>query len=630
MAKIFKFTSIVLALVLLLVLLAVGALITFVSPNYLKPVIATQVTKFTSGRQLTMDGDLSWTFYPVLAVKMNHATLSNPAQFNEKIFAEMDHATIGVKLMPLFHGTIEFTGITLSGLKLNLIKNADGTTNWQDLLESKRSSNTVANNAVNTDRRSAYVIQIPAVDINDAKVSWTNLQAKQSAVVNKFEFHAKEISANQSFPISSAFNFTAQNPTAVGSVTLSGNMSFDTAKQTYLLNDLVLAVTTKQNNKDLSVNISGDLSADMAQQILSLSKFSSRIANLTLNGKVNVTNLSTNPLITGHLEAPAFDLKALLQSLGQDSAELQSAKNVTANFDFSTKQAATGISAINLQGKINIPELQAAKLKATNVNINANMKDGIADFTSITATLYQGTLQSQAKINLTTATPQISFQSKLANVQAEPLLSDLDSQGSKLKVKGAGNIDIQATTSGANADAITRNLAGKSTFSFQNGVLDGINLGYLIDSASAFLKGQAAPAQGQNVTNFGNLTGTAVISNGVVTNNDLSVISPRFDTSGKGTINLVTRQINYGLEIKPKVPGEGSGPLNINDMTLPVNVTGSLNNPNIKLDVGVLAQYIAKQKIKQVQDKVSSKIADQIKNKVPGQAGALLQNLLGR
>jgi AsmA protein len=281
-------------------------------------------------------------------------------------------------------------------------------------------------------------------------------------------------------------------------------------------------------------------------------------------------------------------------------------------------------------GKIKIPELQAAKLKTTDVNVNATLQDGILDLSSITASLYQGTLKSNAKVNLTTTMPQISFQSTLANVQAEPLLTDLDSQGSKLKVKGAGNIEIQATTSGLTADALASNLNGKSTFSFQNGVLDGINIGYLIDSANAFLKGQAAPAQGQNLTNFGNLTGTAQIKNGVVTNNDLTMISPRFDTKGQGTINLVSQQISYGLQVKPKVSGDTGGSININDLTLPVSISGNMNNPSVKLDVGALAQYVAKQKIQQVQDKVTSKIADQIKNKVPGQAGALLQNLLGK
>jgi AsmA protein len=630
MAKIFKVTGIFLSLILLTVLLAVGALITLVSPNKLKPMITTQVIKIT-GRTLNIDGDLSWTFYPTLAVKMNHVTLSNPAGFGEKNFAEIDNATIGVKLMPLLHSSIEFTDVTLNGLKLNLVKNADGISNWHDLAGTKEAKVSASETVKSADKKSAFAFQIPAVDVSNATVVWNDLQTKQYIKITQFEFHAKDVSLQQTFPISSTFNYAAKNPQASGQVSIGAQINADPAAEIYTLKDLDFSLKTRQNNKDITMSVTGDLTANLAEQTVAVTKWESRVANLVLTGKVDVTDLNANPKVTGHLEAPAFDLKALLQALGQDSGALQSAKNVSANFDFSTNsKSVSGIQAIKIVGKIKIPELQAAKLKTTDVNVNATLQDGILDLSSITASLYQGTLKSNAKVNLTTTMPQISFQSTLANVQAEPLLTDLDSQGSKLKVKGAGNIEIQATTSGLTADALASNLNGKSTFSFQNGVLDGINIGYLIDSANAFLKGQAAPAQGQNLTNFGNLTGTAQIKNGVVTNNDLTMISPRFDTKGQGTINLVSQQISYGLQVKPKVSGDTGGSININDLTLPVSISGNMNNPSVKLDVGALAQYVAKQKIQQVQDKVTSKIADQIKNKVPGQAGALLQNLLGK
>jgi AsmA protein len=259
--------------------------------------------------------------------------------------------------------------------------------------------------------------------------------------------------------------------------------------------------------------------------------------------------------------------------------------------------------------------------------MQTQLKNGVLALKPMTATLYQGNLQANANVNLATATPQISLQAQLNNVQAEPLLQDLQKQGGKIKIKGAGNISLQITTAGLTADAVTRNLNGSGNLSFNNGQLNGVNIGYLLDSGYALIKRQAAPTQNDNVTNFGTLTASVKINSGVVTNNDLLINGPRFTTKGQGTINLVSQQINYSLQIIPinSTAASNNGLLNFANLTIPVRVTGNLSNPNVGLDTGMLLQEVAKQQIQKVQDK----IGDQIKNNLPGQAGKLLQNFLG-
>ncbi len=129
MGKALKFTSILLGIIILLAIVAIVCLVTFVSPNRLKPMLTEQVMKYT-GRQLVIDGDMSWTFFPYLGVKIGHSSLGNPTGFSEKTFAEISRITVGVKIMPLFYRRVESSGIVLDGMKLHLIKNADGKTNW--------------------------------------------------------------------------------------------------------------------------------------------------------------------------------------------------------------------------------------------------------------------------------------------------------------------------------------------------------------------------------------------------------------------------------------------------------------------------------------------------------------------
>jgi AsmA protein len=558
-------------------------------------------------------------------VKIGHAELNNPPAFATKQFIEIDHATVGVKLLPLMHSAVEFSEITLSGVKINLIKNADGTNNWSGM--EKHSKQQLTNpTAENTTKKTSYTVQIPLLDIDDGVVTYSDLTANSSAQLTKFELNAKDISLDKPFAFVSSFDFSAKNPDAAGKAKVSGKIIADLVKDVYTLNNFNFTMTTMQNNKEVKFELSADAVADLAQQTLAFKSLTSHLANLTLNGNANVTQLSGASQLQGHLEAPTFDLKALLQAVGKDNPNLQSAKDVTGTFDFSTALSGKTplLQVLKVDGKIKISELQAAKLRSSNVAMTTNMQNGILQINSLTAALYQGNVQASAKVNLLTAETPISFQAKLSNIQAEPLLADLDSQGSKIKVKGVGNIDVQGTTSGLDSNNIVKNLNGNSTFSFQNGVVDGINLGYYIDTANNFIHGQSPPAKGDNVTNFGNLTGTAVITNGVVTNNDLALVSPRFDSKGQGTLNLVSQQISYNLQVKPKIPGQDNS--GINGMTIPITVTGSLNNPSINLDVKSLAQFVAKQKL----DSVKDKIKDQIKGKLPGKAGDILGNFLGR
>jgi AsmA protein len=287
---------------------------------------------------------------------------------------------------------------------------------------------------------------------------------------------------------------------------------------------------------------------------------------------------------------------------------------------------------MNVQGQVKIEQLQAAKLKVSNVNIQTHLDNGVLEFLPITAALYQGDIQSQAKINFTSAVPKISLDAKLTNLQAEPLLQDLSGDSSKLKLKGAATIDLQITTSGLATQAILKNLNGNGRFSFKNGVLEGIDLAYLVDSAYALVQKQAATTQNTNSTEFGDLNGSAVITNGVVNNNDLYLNSPRFETKGQGSIDLVNQQINYLLQTvsKDAAKNKGKNILNIYNLTIPIRVSGNLKNPSIELDSADLLKQVAKQQVEHVQDKLQEKVKEQLKDKIPGDAGALLQNLLSQ
>ncbi len=621
MRKSIKWLGAIVSILVLLFILTAVCLVTFVNPNRFKPLIAGQVMKYT-GRQLMIEGDLSWSLFPYFGIKTGHILLNNPAGFDQKIFAEMQHATIGVKLLPLLNKKIESSGIALDGLKINLIKDANGKNNWQFQPLAMAANATSANRSDN--RRMQQFSEgflIAGIDVTNAEINWTDQQKKQFMSIEKLNLTAKNISFLSPFSVSCDFNFVNKMPALSGHMSITSNVSLSMSQQVFSFRDLILKIKLQQDNKKYNGQLKGDVIADLQQQTLQWTRFSGQFDQLNFTGKIGVANLTTNPHTTGHFQIQPFDVRAFLQSTGQDVANIQALNNLSGEIDFSA-----AANAVNAQGKFNLDTVEANHVKLTHLVIPVRYQIGVLEMAPITANIYQGSLQSNVKMNLTGNSPQIAVQEQLSNVQLEPLLADL-APNQKLKLKGIANIGLQLTTSGNDPQAVVKNLNGTGQINCKQGVLEGLDIGYLMDTAYSVLKQKALTTQNTKQTTFDSLTGNLVFRDGVIVSDDLLLTAPRFKTNGKGTIDLVNQKIDYHLQtvLLQATQDQKNDWGNLYGMPIPINIAGNLKDPSIRLDTGVLVKAVAEQQIK----KIENKAQDQLKQQVQGKAQELFQNLLG-
>src|SRR3990167_7574740 len=97
----------ILLLIILVLIIALGSLFLFLDPNKLKPIIANEVSRNT-GFQTTINGKLSWSFYPLLGVKLDSMTLKESGQ--PAPFLEMHDVSIATELSQLLQGQSELQG----------------------------------------------------------------------------------------------------------------------------------------------------------------------------------------------------------------------------------------------------------------------------------------------------------------------------------------------------------------------------------------------------------------------------------------------------------------------------------------------------------------------------------------
>lgn len=585
MKKFLKITGSILAALVLLSILLLVCLMTFVNPNRFKPFIAEKV-KQSTGRQLTIEGDLSWSVFPYLGIKAEHLTLGNPEGFKQNEFIDISKMTISVKLLPLLHKKIQSDGIMLDGVKLTFIKNAKGDVNWAMPVVAHEPNKTDVSS--NNTEKAAMGLLINAIDIKNADIIYRDEQKNKITQVEHFTLQAKHINVLNPFPIATEFDFSGTNPNQAGHVKLTS-----------------------------------DVIVDLNQNSVQWSNFKGALANLTLTGKISMTDLDKSPQVLGQLTIEPFDLKQLLKSMGQSVDNIQTLKQASGDMEL---HATTDL--LSVRGVLKIETVEVNKIKLTNLVVPFNFQDNTLMSNNLSGDFYQGTLQSDVNMNFKNVNPAISVNGKLARFQIGDLLSDLNGKKRKISLVGAGNVDFDMVMAGSNAAAINNSLNGTCHLAVADGVLKGVDIAYLIDKARSFAKLQGGTVANNNETAFTRLTATGVFRHGVISNNDLVLQTAVTQSNGSGTINLPNQRIDYHLLTTiTKTSGQKDDANNLYGMAIPIDIVGSLSDPHIGVNPDAIIKAIAEFQLKRAQSNVSDHLKDVLKKKAV--SNDLLNNLLG-
>jgi|GEM_PF-3469312 len=118
MKKVIKWFVVCIILIIILIFIALGLCIYFINPNDFKPIIAYQFKKYLH-YEITIDGDLAWTFFPMLNIEAGHIHVQSLPDAKQFISVDAENTTIQIKLNPLLHKQIEISGVRIKGGHLN-------------------------------------------------------------------------------------------------------------------------------------------------------------------------------------------------------------------------------------------------------------------------------------------------------------------------------------------------------------------------------------------------------------------------------------------------------------------------------------------------------------------------------
>ena len=125
-----RIIGIIIGCLVAVLIAAAIALWLIVNPNDYKGRIVAAV-KSSTGRELSLPGDIHLAIFPSIALKLGPATLGNPPGFDSsQPFASLQHVSLRVRVLPLLHHQLEVGRVEIDGLDLRLLKNVRGQGNW--------------------------------------------------------------------------------------------------------------------------------------------------------------------------------------------------------------------------------------------------------------------------------------------------------------------------------------------------------------------------------------------------------------------------------------------------------------------------------------------------------------------
>jgi AsmA protein len=257
--KLIKYT-IYTVLVLLALVVAAGAIfvMTF-DPNRYKDDIE-RLVKERTGRTLKLSGDLAVAVWPSLGAKVGGVTLSERGQ--DAQFLVLDSAHASVALMPLLRGEVIVDGVSVAGLKAQVVKDKDGRFNFQDLLGEDKPA---AQKAPEKKGEGGEPVKfdIAGVRIERSAVSYRDLASGQEFALEDLDLSVGRIAERADGKLDLAVKVKGKNPAVDARVELTSDYRFDLPAKSYALSKLDATVTgAGAGLTNLQVNAKGDVAAN--------------------------------------------------------------------------------------------------------------------------------------------------------------------------------------------------------------------------------------------------------------------------------------------------------------------------------------------------------------------------------
>lgn len=323
--------------------------------------------------------------------------------------------------------------------------------------------------------------------------------------------------------------------------------------------------------KTVTLPISASLRVDLAKQSVN-AEMSTKFDDTSVNAKLGATRLE--PLVANF--DVAIDKLNLDRYLPADSKDAKP----DAPIDLS------GLRGKTVSGKLAIGALTAKRAKLENVKAEIKLDGGKLEVAPHSASLYGGTLAGALSADANGN--KLHVRETAQNVGLGALLRDV---AQKDVLDGRGNVTLDVQSSGGTVTALKKALAGSARVEMKDGAINGVNLADSARNVKSALGAKQAKPDPSQKTDFSEMSASFKIAGGVAHNDDLKAASPFLRLGGAGKLDIGNNAIDYLAKATLAATTKGQGgrdASNVAGITIPVKLSGPLDNPNWHVDYSAL------------------------------------------
>jgi AsmA protein len=631
-----KIVGIALGAVLALLVLVLVAVWLFVDPNDYKDRIAAGV-KQSTGRSLSLPGELKLSVFPWIRLQTGEASLGNPAGFGDAPFLTLKRASLSVKLLPLLKKQLEIGRIEIDGLDLALRQNAAGKGNWEDWGAEDAAP------AAKDESAGAGSLNLAGVAISNSRIAFEDM------VASDVNLDIGSVKPGVAIPVAMKMQLVTAPGAKPLPLAAKFRLTLDLEKQRYQLADLALSGSVQPAGAPKVLDWKLAMPAadlDLAAQTLAEATFVAQVGAAELGGSIAGSKLVDAPSLTGRFELKELAPRALLQQFGiaapvtrdgkvlakfaaQGSYAWQNGVARLGDLALRLDESATEpielpvdfLKPLRAKGTFSVGEIRIGGAQLTQLSAGIDVHDAVARFAPLKAQLYGGQYNGDIGIDMRPAVPRLTMDEHMSGMDIAKFMKEYaDSE----RLSGKGSLDVKLAASGRSGDALLKTLTGTISTNLADGAVEGMDIWYAIAQAQSLLqKRELASVSNTRRTVFDTFKASADVVNGVATTKDLAIGSQLLRIAGSGSTNLVTQVLDYSVTttVLKTPPGADEGTAQLALATIPVKITGTFADPKIRPDLGGMVKARVKQEVKQEVDKKKDELKEKARDKLKGLFG---------
>ncbi len=333
MGKLLKWLGGILVLVLVV---AIGALF-LIDPNDYRDEIAGAVHRQT-GREFAIEGDIRLSLFPWVGVELESVRLGNAAGFGTDPFLYAGAVQVRVRLLPLLHKQVEMSRVVLNGLRLNLARDAQGHTNWDDLVQrfsspSQQSATARAPAPAAAPSGSPLGalagLSLGGISVQDAAIRWDDAQAGQRLQLKPVNLELGALAPGQAVPVKFQLGLQSSQPPAELDLRGHGQVRIAASLDRLDIAPFGLHLTATGKGVPggkLSADLDSRARLDLARDRLALENLQLSALGLKLALVGTAEGLRSAPRFNGSLKLDPFSPRTLLGRLGVELPPMADAK----------------------------------------------------------------------------------------------------------------------------------------------------------------------------------------------------------------------------------------------------------------------------------------------------------------